>query len=71
MLKKLKMPSSYTSSQKNAIAQFVGFTQVKDSVAAKVEIHQENYASESMVGQCRCILHDPRHAFEFADSKLT
>ena len=36
MLSHLKMPSSYTSSQKGAIAQFVGFTQVKDSVAAKV-----------------------------------
>lgn len=36
MLSHLKMPSSYTPSQKGAIAQFVGFTQVKDSVAAKV-----------------------------------
>ena len=30
------MPSAYTASQKAAIAQFVGFTSAKDSVAAKV-----------------------------------
>ena len=30
------MPSSYTPQQKGLIAQFVGFTSVKDSVAAKV-----------------------------------
>ncbi|KAG8530474.1 uncharacterized protein KY384_004977 [Bacidia gigantensis] len=29
------MPTSYNSSQKSAIASFVGLTQVKDSVAAK------------------------------------
>ncbi|MDI1489289.1 MAG: hypothetical protein OHK93_008567 [Ramalina farinacea] len=29
------MPSAHTPTQKAAIAQFVGFTQVKDSVAAK------------------------------------
>lgn len=31
-----KMPPPYTSSQRSAIAQFVGFTQSKESVAAKV-----------------------------------
>lgn len=30
------MPSAYSAVQKGAIAQFVGFTQAKDSVAAKV-----------------------------------
>ena len=30
------MPASYTPQQKAAIAQFVGFTSTKDSVAAKV-----------------------------------
>jgi len=34
------MPS-YTPSQKAAIAQFVGFTQAKDSVAAKVSRFQQ------------------------------
>ena len=38
MLKRIKMPSSYTPSQKSAISQFVGFTQVKDSLAAKVKL---------------------------------
>lgn len=30
------MPAAYTPSQKASIAQFVGFTQAKDSAAAKV-----------------------------------
>ena len=30
------MPPPYSASQRSAIAQFVGFTQAKDSVAAKV-----------------------------------
>ena len=38
MLKRIKMPSAYSSSQKQAISSFVGSTQVKDSVAAKVSL---------------------------------
>jgi len=36
MLDHFRMPSSYTPSQKAAIAQFAGFTSTKDSAAAKV-----------------------------------
>ena len=38
MLKHVRMPSAYTSSQKQAIASFTAATQVKDSVAAKVSV---------------------------------
>ncbi|KAK3166724.1 hypothetical protein OEA41_009849 [Lepraria neglecta] len=42
------MPSSYTPQQKGAIAQFVGFTSTKDSVAAKtLKAHDENRDVES------------------------
>ncbi|KAL6721724.1 Scaffold-type E3 ligase [Lecanora helva] len=42
------MPSTYTSSQKAAISQFVGFTSVKDSVAAK-QLKSHNWNIEQAV----------------------